>query len=345
MRVFPNAWVAPIVMRYFLVEQARNPILAILVVAIRKTLPNMHCVLVSNGASRGGLSLNASLTAVLYHPSMLLLSVVAYRAFFGLILTCLDRSLILLVAWRIDTTKGYTRNWCGSKLRSAKESRSVRHTLTPNQPGAQGLPPPNTHLLSAPTCPVNSFKDESKIFRTPMASDSKSPQKFLFASLLTFQEPLEIFDKICSYLNMAEFQSLRQVCKRCYHVENLQRRFNINRLLCPFVSDVQRFRSELGKHDALISGGFALSFFDLGWSNVPVLDIFVEAGGQTDGLVAYIKNSEGYDKEDYLENTMVTNLLYWTAKRICSSLNLYRVKKHGSSSAVASGQARQFGLR
>ena len=177
-----------------------------------------------------------------------------------------------------------------------------------------------------------------------MASDSKSPQKFLFASLLTFQEPLEIFEKICSYLNMAEFQLLRQVCKRCYHVENLQRRFNINKLLCPFVSDVQRFRSELGKHDALISGGFALSFFDLGWSNVPVLDIFVEAGGQTDGLVAYIKNSEGYDKEDYLENTMVTNLLYWTAKRICSSLNLYRVK-HGPSSAVTSGQARQFGLR
>ena len=134
-------------MRYFLVEQARNPILGNTRCSYQKDSAKHALRLVSNGASRGGLSLNASLTAVLYHPSMLLLSLVAYRAFFGLILTCLDRSLILLVAWRIDvfdTTKGYTRNWCGSKLRSAKESRSVRHTLTPNQPGAQGLPPETT---------------------------------------------------------------------------------------------------------------------------------------------------------------------------------------------------------
>ena len=131
-----------------------------------------------------------------------------------------------------------------------------------------------------------------------MASDSKSLQKCILASFLTLQQSLEIFDKISSYLNAAEFQVLRLVCKRCYNAESLQRRFNINKMLYPFVADTQIFRSELGKHDALISGGFALNFFDLGGLDVPVLDIFVETGDQTDALVSYIENSEGYDKED-----------------------------------------------
>jgi hypothetical protein len=55
----------------------------------------------------------------------------------------------------------------------------------------------------------------------------------------------------------------------------------------------------------LISGVFALNFFEFGWSKVPILELFVEAGGQTDGLVAYIEDSEDYGKEDYLEITMV----------------------------------------
>jgi hypothetical protein len=76
-------------------------------------------------------------------------------------------------------------------------------------------------------------------------------------------------------------------------------------LLRPFVSDPRIFQSELGKHDALISGVFALNFFQFGRSNVPVLDLFVKAGGQTDGLVAYIKDYANYDNEDYLEITMV----------------------------------------
>lgn len=139
-----------------------------------------------------------------------------------------------------------------------------------------------------------------------MASNSKSQQQSKFASFLISQEPLEIFDKICSYLNTAEFLVFRQVCKRYYQVKNLQRCFNINMLLRPFVSDPRVFRSKLGKHNALISGVFALNFFELGWSNVPVLELFVEVGAQTDELVAYIKDNEDYDREDYLDITMVS---------------------------------------
>lgn len=143
-----------------------------------------------------------------------------------------------------------------------------------------------------------------------MAPNSELPQQSKFASFLASQKPYEIFDKICSYLSTAEFLVFRQVCKRYYQVKNLQRCFNINTLLRPFVSDPRIFRSELGKHDALISGVFALNFFELGWSNVPVLDLFVEAGGQTDEIVTYIKDHEDYDKEDYLESTMVSACFY-----------------------------------
>jgi hypothetical protein len=141
-----------------------------------------------------------------------------------------------------------------------------------------------------------------------MASDGKPLQKSKFASFLTSQKPSEIFDKICLYLNIADVLIFRQVCKQYYKVENLQRWFNTNILLRPFVSDSCIFRSELGKHDALISGVSALNFFELGWSNVPILDLFVEAGGQTDGLVAYIKDREDYNEEENLEITMVRGL-------------------------------------
>jgi hypothetical protein len=166
------------------------------------------------------------------------------------------------------------------------------------------------------------LKNKAKYYEYTMASDGKPLQKPKFASFLTSQKPIEIFDKICSYLNMADFLIFRQVCKRYYQVENLQRCFNPNILLRPFVSDPRILRSELGKHDALISGVFALNFFEFGWSNVPVLDLFVEAGGKTDGLVAYIKDREDYDKEDYLEITMVRGCFCWITKRICSLLNM-----------------------
>ena len=79
------------------------------------------------------------------------------------------------------------------------------------------------------------------------------------------------------------------------------------------------FRSELGKHATLISEVFVLNFSEF---NVPLQDLFVEAGGQTDGLVIYIKDREDYDKEDYLEITTVRRCFFWMTKRISSLLNL-----------------------
>lgn len=138
-----------------------------------------------------------------------------------------------------------------------------------------------------------------------MAPNSELQQQSKLASFLASQKPYEIFDKVCSYLSTAEFLVFRQVCKQYYQVKNTQRYFDINTRLRSFVSDPCMFRSQLGKHDALISGIFALNFLESGWSNVPILDLFVKAGGQTDGLVTYIKDHEGYNKEDRLEITNV----------------------------------------
>jgi len=128
-----------------------------------------------------------------------------------------------------------------------------------------------------------------------MASNSESPQRSKLADFLLSQEPREIFDRVSWYWSRADLLVLRRVCKAFYQIEDLQRRFNINILLRPFVSDPYTFRSELGKHDALISGVFALDFFELGWPNVPILDLFVQTGAQADEIQRYIKD-DGYDE-------------------------------------------------
>lgn len=88
----------------------------------------------------------------------------------------------------------------------------------------------------------------------------------------------------------------RRVCRGSYQLENLQRHFNISKALRPFVSKPNQFRSELGKHNALISGIFALDFLELASANVPILDLCVEAGAQTDNLINYIEEHEDYEK-------------------------------------------------
>ena len=55
------------------------------------------------------------------------------------------------------------------------------------------------------------------------------------------------------------------------------------------------FRSQLGRYDALISGGFALNFFDFSYLKVPNLDVFIEAGIHAVEFTNYIRKLEGYE--------------------------------------------------
>ncbi|KAI1638414.1 hypothetical protein F4809DRAFT_599895 [Biscogniauxia mediterranea] len=71
--------------------------------------------------------------------------------------------------------------------------------------------------------------------------------------------------------------------------------WDINVKLGRFVKDPVGFRSQLGRSDALISGSFALQFFErVVWPEAD-LDIMVQDGESLDGLAKLLIEKEGYE--------------------------------------------------
>ncbi|KAI1322604.1 hypothetical protein F5Y16DRAFT_386197 [Xylariaceae sp. FL0255] len=64
--------------------------------------------------------------------------------------------------------------------------------------------------------------------------------------------------------------------------------WNINKRLLRFFENPLTFRSQLGKCDALISGSFALQFFEGVLWKESDLDIFVESGNNTEAMEKYL---------------------------------------------------------
>ena len=129
-----------------------------------------------------------------------------------------------------------------------------------------------------------------------MASDNECRQQSKLAELFSTRfEP--ILALLSSYLGIAGLSVLYRVSKNFSGLkEHLQKsRFNINGRLSDFVADPDMFRSQLGKYDALISGGFALNFFESGHWKVPNLDVFIEAGIRAEEFTNYIREYEGYE--------------------------------------------------
>ena len=110
-----------------------------------------------------------------------------------------------------------------------------------------------------------------------------------------------IFNNLCSHLDIAGILPLLRVTKRWSdHLSaHLKLRWDINKKLRRFVTNPQNLRTELGRHDALISGSFAIQFFDgVVWDESD-LDIYVEGargeGGEGDAAIGrYLMEKEGY---------------------------------------------------
>lgn len=111
-----------------------------------------------------------------------------------------------------------------------------------------------------------------------------------------------IFDGICSYLEPRDIIALQKTTKQLARpLESLfQTQWNINGRLNRFVGDPVGLRSQMGRCDALISGSFALQFFDrVVWNDFD-LDIYVQGPrlnpGSTklDGMARYLIYEEGY---------------------------------------------------
>lgn len=106
-----------------------------------------------------------------------------------------------------------------------------------------------------------------------------------------------IFDRICTYLQPRELVRLRSTTKKLSSsFESLfKTQWNINRSLMRFVYNPVAFRSTLSRQNAIISGSFALQFFDRVVWDGSDLDIYVEDGPGVEELEEYLTKSEDYE--------------------------------------------------
>ncbi len=121
-----------------------------------------------------------------------------------------------------------------------------------------------------------------------------------------------IFTGICSLLSISAIIALTRTCKALstLYQELLPQQWNVDLLLGRFVQDPLLFRSQLGRYDALVSGSFAVQFFDrVQWTDSD-LDIYIKGGVSTDAFGTYLCEAEGYDagegpQNDYSFNRII----------------------------------------
>lgn len=136
-----------------------------------------------------------------------------------------------------------------------------------------------------------------------------------------------IFESICGYLPPRDIVTLQKTTKQLSgSFETLfKTQWNINRLLKRFVVNPTAFRSAMAEVNAIISGSFALQFFErVEWTESD-LDIYVHDVNDMYGqaLGKYLQSVEGYSQEP--ENPIITAYHQLRGLRKVSSLFIDRV--------------------
>ena len=128
-----------------------------------------------------------------------------------------------------------------------------------------------------------------------MASGNERHKRLTLEYLFDSQKCYPILDALTLSLSLADCLVLCQVSRAFQQFSEFLRRrhLNIDLHLEDFVSKPKLFRSQLGKHRALISGVFALRFFELGRSKAPCLDVFIESGFHEKEFQKYLQAEEG----------------------------------------------------
>jgi hypothetical protein len=98
-------------------------------------------------------------------------------------------------------------------------------------------------------------------------------------------------------MEVLDLKSTLSLLQTCRDIRSAIRshEWDINTRLKRFVSDPIGFRSELGRYGGLISGSFALQFFErVTWPESD-LDIFVQRPGGYFPIVKYLIENEAYE--------------------------------------------------
>ena len=127
---------------------------------------------------------------------------------------------------------------------------------------------------------IDALEREVRHQKRKLAKQRKPQKRHRILEFLTEHEKnYPIFDCICSYLGIGETVMLTRTCRVLSHLFQilLKSQWNMDRALYRFVNSPQKFRSQLGQHDALIAGSFAVQFFDRVTWNDSDLDVFVQS--------------------------------------------------------------------
>lgn len=112
------------------------------------------------------------------------------------------------------------------------------------------------------------------------------------ATLLGVLSLYPVSDHFWSTLPPESPIALSQTCHQMR--DAFQRRWNVDQRLRRFVKNPTGLRSQLGKHGALISGGFALQLFAQTCWLESDWDIFVEQGTAAADFDTYLQQEEKY---------------------------------------------------
>ncbi|KAL8763422.1 MAG: hypothetical protein Q9194_007353 [Teloschistes cf. exilis] len=137
----------------------------------------------------------------------------------------------------------------------------------------------------------------SKRRRLNQASNPRSyNKKPPLLNVLDYDAQYPVCDRICSFLPIGDLINLTRTCRQLSSLYQnlLPAQWNIDHRLLRFVKDPKALRSFMGKHDVLISGSFAIQFFERVTWKESDLDLYAQAGSSTEALHKYLCEKEGY---------------------------------------------------
>ncbi|KAI1084987.1 hypothetical protein F5B20DRAFT_122961 [Whalleya microplaca] len=132
-------------------------------------------------------------------------------------------------------------------------------------------------------------------FRGNLHLDSNAPRTLPPLQVILKIHP--ICARLMRFLDTKDILRLRQT-SWSIRLDIMANEWNINSKLGRFIKYPTEFRSQLGRFDALISGGFALQFLErVVWPESD-LDIMVQDGENLEGLARFLVEVEGYEMTD-----------------------------------------------
>ena len=116
-------------------------------------------------------------------------------------------------------------------------------------------------------------------------------------AIFDFNSKYPISTRISRILSISDIINLTRTCKAFAHLYKslLSSQWNIDKRLARFVNNITRFRSQMASFNALISGSFALQFFDrVRWSGS---DLDISIREKADEFEHYLCHVEGYQRK------------------------------------------------